>query len=75
MLQDSTQQTVVFTPIGKYATDVTFLHVEIRVPFNHFPEMFRQIEEPFNKLLHETYLNDIVGPSARQALQFIKIPL
>ena len=36
---DIRNQKVVFNPVGQYATDVSFIHAEIRMPFNHIPKI------------------------------------
>ena len=41
---DLTQQKVIFNPIGKYAVDVTFLHMELKVNFGHFVPLFEEFK-------------------------------
>jgi hypothetical protein len=36
---------VIFNPIGQYAVDVTFLHIEIKVPFGHFTALFQDYKD------------------------------
>jgi hypothetical protein len=36
---------VIFNPIGQYAVDVTFLHIEIKVPFGHFTALFQDFKD------------------------------
>ena len=42
---DLTQQKVIFNPIGKFATDVTFAHVELRVSFAPFLSLFKEMDD------------------------------
>jgi hypothetical protein len=42
---DLTQQKVIFNPIGKYATDVTFAHIELRVSFAPFLALFEEMDK------------------------------
>lgn len=47
---DLTQQKVVFTPIGRYATDVTFVHISLKVPFHQYEEHFQMFLTDFDKI-------------------------
>ena len=44
-LFDLAQQKVVFNPIGKYATDVTFAHIELRVPFQPYFDLAQELHK------------------------------
>lgn len=46
---DLAQQKVIFNPIGQYAVDVTFLHVELKVPFGHYPQLFQDFQDDVKK--------------------------
>lgn len=42
-------QLVIFNTIGKYATDVTFAHIEINVPFGHYIDMMGTLNEDIQR--------------------------
>ena len=46
---DLTQQKVVFNPVGRFATDVTFAHIELAVPYALFDTILKQLYEDFNR--------------------------
>src|SRR5574343_108543 len=46
---DLAQQKVIFNPIGQYATDVTFMHLELKVSFGHYKQMFQEYNEDARK--------------------------
>ena len=47
---DLAQQKVIFHPIGQYATDVTFAHIELRVPFQPYFELAEELDHDVNKV-------------------------
>jgi len=40
---------VIFNPIGQYAVDVTFLHLEVKIDFGHYPTMFEEFRNDIKK--------------------------
>src|SRR5574343_93527 len=46
---DLAQQKVIFNPVGQYATDVTFMHLELKVSFGHYKQMFQEYNEDARK--------------------------
>jgi len=36
---------VVFYPIGQYATDVTFTHIQLQIPFQPYFEMAEELHQ------------------------------
>ena len=71
---DLKEQKVIFNPIGRYATDVTFLHDEIRVPYNHIGLHINQIKEFFNNL-HQHVEGSIYQALTRNGLEFMRAPV
>ena len=71
---DLKEQKVIFNPIGRYATDVTFLHAEIRVPYNHNGLHINQTEEFINNL-HQHVEGSIYQASTRNGLEYMRAPV
>ena len=46
---DLTQQKVVFNPIGQFATDVTFAHLQLQVPFDMYLDLMKGFEQDVNR--------------------------
>ena len=66
------EQKVIFNP--SYATDVTFLHAEIRVPYNHIGLHINQTEEFINNL-HQHVEGSIYQASTRNGLEYMRAPV
>ena len=47
---DLAQQKVVFNPIGQYATDVTFAHIQLRVPFRPYFDMAEELQQDLRRI-------------------------
>ena len=71
---DLKNQKVIFNPIGRYATDVTFLHAEIRVPYTHISLHINQTEDFINEL-HKHVEGSHFQASTRNTLEFMRAPI
>ena len=65
---------VIFNPIGRHATDVTFQHVEIRVPYNHISTRINQTHDIIN-LLHQRVEGSIFQASTINTLEYMRAPI
>jgi len=62
---DLTQQKVIFNPIGQFATDVSFAHIELVVPYDVFDTTLKQLYEDFQrtKEIGEAFMRDGISNS------------
>jgi len=71
---DLRNQRVIFNPIGKYATDVTFVHAGIRVPFKHIRKHHREANRVIDKL-HDVVNGSLLQTSTGNTLVIMRVPL
>jgi hypothetical protein len=72
--QDLKHQKVIFNQVGQYATDVTFLHAEIRVPFKHIQKHITEAMQMMLALL-EHVKGTKFEESTASALSYMQVPI
>lgn len=71
---DLKDQKVIFNPIGRYATYVTFLLAEIPVPYSYIELLINQTEDFINQL-HLHVEGSIYQASTRNGLEYMRAPV
>ena len=71
---DLKDQKVIFNPIGRYATYVTFLLAEIPVPYSYIELLINQTEDFINQL-HQHIDGSIFQASTRNTLEYMRAPV
>ena len=76
---DLTQQKIIFNPIGQYAVDVTFVHVELKVPFGHYRPLFDEFSRDIEEALKIADVGEQIipelGKSHKRGLRALAFPV
>ena len=66
---------VVFNPVGQYATDVTFIHAEIRMPFKLIPKRIHVARYTIQEARHKANGSENFSSSTIAALEAMTVPI
>ena len=72
---DLRNQKVVFNPVGQYATDVSFIHAEIRMPFKHIPKRIHVARSTIEQARRKANGSENFSSSTVAALEAMEVPI